>query len=99
MLYITWYKIRQYARQIKQTQGNSNTSDARLGKVMDGVGMASGQRIFGEGREGEGGVPYFSILIIFTLYIYSPYFITYFLSKNLFRNITKMPSKPFIGSW
>ena len=45
---------------------------------MDGVGMASGQRIFGEGREREEGVSYFSIFTIYPLYIYSLFFTAYF---------------------
>jgi len=45
-----------------------------IGKEWTQENTMSGQRIFGEGREREEGVPYFSILIIFTLYIYSPYF-------------------------
>ena len=48
---------------------------------MDGVGMANGLRIFGEGREREGGVPNFSILTIYPLYIF---FCQFYTSQILF---------------
>ena len=55
----------------------------------------------GEG-EGGGGALFFYSYHIYSVYLFPlfyPYFITYFLSKNLFRGVTKMLSKPFTGSW
>ena len=42
---------------------------------MDGVGMASGQRIFGEGREREwGGVLFFYFYNISSVYLFSLFY-------------------------
>jgi len=67
-------------KQAKQTQGNSQA----IARQWTASAWQLDGGFLERGGRGKGGVPYFSILIIFTLYIYSPYFITYSFLKTYF---------------